>query len=1242
MDFLARTVTTRVLTTLVVTFSGAAFIVYNSIQHQITTENFKINQLNEKLDGIAVDSLGDQLDISAEENIEAGTSVPEFLEENIGDPELIATLVGNLINLECISGETLEFDGFVWGCGSLPEPSILGASTQISAGEGLWNSGDDENQIWNIGVDNSTVQMLNNFVTVKNSGITATKISDGAITSSKIEASAVTFDHIDGSSCSADDFIKWDGTQWVCEGIAGGGVTEGEVEDFIFDADNSGTLSSGTIALDSISFTGDLNDAQINDVLTIAAGGSVADGALSANVTLLGPTITKDELTGTGLLGFTWDVNELDASVIEEGEDISLLNNDAGYLTSIGLIDKDGLNNAGTLSFDWIDSEVADNLTISAGGSVADGALSGNVTLLGPTITKDELTGTGVLGFTWDAAELDSTVVVEGENISLLNNDAGYITSIGAIDKDDLGTTGTLAFDWADSEVADDLTISAAGSIDDGALSSNVSLLGAGISKDELIDSGVLGFSWNDAEISDAINISALGSVDDGALSANVTQLGATITKDEITGTGTLGFTWSTSELISTVIVEGENISLLNNDAGYLTSIGSIDKDDLGETGTLGFDWADSEVADDLTISSSGSVDDGALSSNVTLLGTTITKDELTGLGTLAFTWGDAEISDAISISALGSVDDGALSSNVSLLGATISKDELADAGVLGFTWSTSELDSTVVVEGENISLLNNDAGYITNDTSVTKSDLVNSGVLPFTWNDSEINDAITISATGSVADGALSSNVTLLGATITKNELTGTGTLGFTWATGELDSTVMVEGENISLLNNDAGYLTSIGSISKTNLADSGTLSFDWVDAEVDDALSISAAGSVADGALSANVSLLGATISKDELVGTGALAFTWSDAEIADDLTISSSGSVDDGALSANVSLLGSDIALDSEVSGNLSLANGGTGGSLADPDSDVILFWDDTGGAVDWLTIGSNVQIVGGTLSSTDEFSGTVTGITAGDGLTGGTINSSGTIAITSETCDSGEKLIWNGSAFVCLGDNDEDTTYLAGNDLTLSGDTFNIESQLDFVSVISQDSGNLTLQTTTSGDILLDPVGNVGIDAPTPGTKLDVNGTVRMTGFNLSTSPTDGYVLTSDGSGNGSWQELSASGAIGTVYSGTSSESDVIIWNGTTTTNGSGLATFNATDDGTGSGAAIFTNVYSIQATAQSDTGTLGLVPLASIRAISGDNKTVTVNVVDSDAIVLGGQGLEFSGSGITVNLTIIGD
>lgn len=48
------------------------------------------------------------------------------------------------------------------------------------------------------------------------------------------------------------------------------------------------------------------------------------------------------------------------------------------------------------------------------------------------------------------------------------------------------------------------------------------------------------------------------------------------------------------------------------------------------------------------------------------------------------------------------------------------------------------------------------------------------------------------------------------------------------------------------------------------------------------------------------------------------------------------------------------------------DVALADGGTGASLTDPNADRILFWDDSGGAVTWLTVGTGLAITTTTMA------------------------------------------------------------------------------------------------------------------------------------------------------------------------------------------------------------------------------------------------------------------------------------
>lgn len=74
--------------------------------------------------------------------------------------------------------------------------------------------------------------------------------------------------------------------------------------------------------------------------------------------------------------------------------------------------------------------------------------------------------------------------------------------------------------------------------------------------------------------------------------------------------------------------------------------------------------------------------------------------------------------------------------------------------------------------------------------------------------------------------------------------------------------------------------------------------------------------------------------------------------------------------------------------QLSGQVALANGGTAANLSDPGADRILFWDDSAGAVTWLTAGTGLTIDGTTISASGggapsimSFSTNISNLTAG---------------------------------------------------------------------------------------------------------------------------------------------------------------------------------------------------------------------------------------------------------------------
>ena len=110
----------------------------------------------------------------------------------------------------------------------------------------------------------------------------------------------------------------------------------------------------------------------------------------------------------------------------------------------------------------------------------------------------------------------------------------------------------------------------------------------------------------------------------------------------------------------------------------------------------------------------------------------------------------------------------------------------------------------------------------------------------------------------------------------------------------------------------------------------------------------------------------------------------------------------------------------------------------------------------------------------------------------------------------------------------------------------------------------------------------------------------------------------------------------------MYFGNVINTNSKVWCQSAVTNSSGVAILYPTDDGTAGGNAIFTDIAAIQVTADNNTSTVTAIPLGSLKSLSTDKKTLTVNVLHAVSAIIGGFTLAFAGAGVLVYATIVGD
>lgn len=162
------------------------------------------------------------------------------------------------------------------------------------------------------------------------------------------------------------------------------------------------------------------------------------------------------------------------------------------------------------------------------------------------------------------------------------------------------------------------------------------------------------------------------------------------------------------------------------------------------------------------------------------------------------------------------------------------------------------------------------------------------------------------------------------------------------------------------------------------------------------------------------------------------------------------------------------------------------------------------------------------------------------------------------------------------------------------------------------------GNIGIGTTTALNSPLEVYGNVGIQTSNPGQRLDIQGTARMTGFILSTSPSSGYVLTSDTGGNGTWTVAPGNNVgVGTTQS-------VGFYTSSTVIGANNKFIFNGTNVGIGTSSA----------NKQLAVGSTGQFTVDSSGVVNGTTSIFTSASSGTPAVVVQGAS---TGIGMTVNV-----
>ena len=468
-----------------------------------------------------------------------------------------------LASLSCALNQIAKWNGSAWICASdsgitSEVDGVIGNEvTDATASGGLTRSGVGTNvSPYTLGIGSAAVtnaMLANSGLTITAGAgltgggsvvlggtVTVSSAFGASIDNSEITDGTITFADIGANSCSNNQIFKFNGTAWFCgtDIDTDTVLNEAQVEAYIFDVDNTGTLSSGTLALGSLSYTGTLSDTNIADALTVSAGGSVADGALSANVTKLGSSIESSEITDGTVIGT--DIASATILFNNIAQNGCGLNNIMKWNGSAWAcaVDATGgtVNSFETITTTSGTAPVADSstdtLTLSAGSGV--------------TITGDGTTDTITVAATL-GADITSAEIVDGTiaNADLANSSVTVTAGTGLIGGGTVSLGGTVTLN------------SSLGTAIDSSEITNGTIVTADIAADTITSALILNGEIVNADIADGTiaNAKLVNSAVTITAGTGLSGGGAVALGSSISLTSTLGTAIDTSEITDGTIL---------------------------------------------------------------------------------------------------------------------------------------------------------------------------------------------------------------------------------------------------------------------------------------------------------------------------------------------------------------------------------------------------------------------------------------------------------------------------------------------------------------------------------------------------------------------------------------------------------------------------------------------------------------------------------------------------------------